>query len=234
MTHSAVESALASLLVTRLAHFTPSRNVTPILQDGLIRSSKDLANNSPEFFSPTDHERYDAHPNHVCCSFEYPNAYYLKDARKKPDYWNYPDWVCFLLDRQLAAREGTLFSGCNAGYAHGAHLAEGAHALEDLWADPSKPRGRPRQRRHNPAVPTDLQAEALIPGPIDLSYVGAIVVEDSAIARELFSACRRLGLSPDRFRWKVAPTFFRPYELRDAIWTSATVREIAWEPEGAP
>jgi hypothetical protein len=62
MTELSVASALARRPTTRLAHFTPARNVIPILSDGLIRSSKDLADNAPDQFSPTDHDRFDNFP----------------------------------------------------------------------------------------------------------------------------------------------------------------------------
>lgn len=103
----AVSQALDQLGVTRLAHFTPSKNLPHILRDGMIRSSKDLAENAPEYFSPTDRERFDQHPDKVCCSFQYPNGYYLAKARGKTEFSNYPDWVCLLLDIQLAERPGT-------------------------------------------------------------------------------------------------------------------------------
>lgn len=114
MNDISILEVLLRLRVTRLAHFTPARNLWHIMGDGEIRSSKDLADNAPEYFDPTDISRFDRNPDKICCSFEYPNGYYLSDARKKTQFMNYPDWVCLLLDRDLLLTPGTRFCGCNA------------------------------------------------------------------------------------------------------------------------
>jgi hypothetical protein len=233
MTSTSVRAVLLGLPVTRLAHFTPARNLPHILEDGMIRSSKDLADNAPESFSPTDRARYDAHPGHVCCSFEYPNVYYLRQARQKPEYANYPDWVCLLLDRKIIERDDTLFSGCNAARAGGAHLQPGGDALAGLWDNPSRPQGWSRGNRHHPAVPTDIQSEALVPGPILLSDVHAIVVEDAATAADLYGTLARWGRGPERLRWKVAPAFFDVNGLVGKLRNGGTIEERDWTPEGA-
>src|SRR4051812_4653847 len=126
-----VADARSRLPFTRLAHFTPALNLLPILRDGSIRSSKDLADNTPESFTPTDHARLDEHPDHLCCSFEYPNVYYLRQARQKAHLRNYPDWVCLLIDPALITQPDTLFCGCNAARGYGAHIREGGEALLD-------------------------------------------------------------------------------------------------------
>jgi hypothetical protein len=138
------------------------------------------------------------------------------------------------MNLDLVNRPDTRFCGSNAAYDSGFHAHPGGQALDDLWADPSKPRGFDRKPRHNPAVPTDLQAEVLVPGPIDLSEVRAIVVRDSEHGAELHAACRRLGLSPDRLTWRIAPVFFERFVLRNAIWAGTPITETDWTPEGAP
>lgn len=162
-----VREALAQLQVTRLAHFTPARNLWHILQDGQVRSSKDLADNAPEYFDPTDRERFDRNPDKICCSFQYPNGYYLSDARAKVKFVNYPDWVCLLLDPELVHKPGTKFCGCDAARQGGIHLREGGQALLDCFAKTAIPDTRwTRDRAHHPGAATDLQAEALIPGTV--------------------------------------------------------------------
>ncbi|MGY1615917.1 DarT ssDNA thymidine ADP-ribosyltransferase family protein [Geodermatophilus sp. SYSU D00691] len=233
MSEPTVAEVLAGLAVTRLAHFTPARNVPGILKDGMIRSSKDLADAAPESFSPTDRQRFDAHPDHVCCSFEYPNVYYLRQARAKPEYTNYPDWACLLINRRVVERDGTLFCGCNAAKGWGGYLRPGGTALADLWADPSIPVGYHRGPNHHPAVPTDMQAEVLVPGPILLSDVHAIVVKDAATAAELFATYQRWDLTPERLEWRIAPSFFAVNALVTRVRNGGTIEEIGWEPEGA-
>lgn len=223
-------AALSALAVTRIVHFTPVMNLLPIFRDGLLRSSKDLAENAPTQFSPTDRARYDAHPDYLCCSFEYPNAYYQDFASKKAEFANYPAWVCLILDIALVLRPGTLFSACNAAKSYGAHLKEGGQALLDCWASPTAPANVHRKPRHNPAVPTDLQTEVLIPGPIPLSAVSAIVTPSPEQAREQFGFLHRQKLNPSQVEWRYAPLFYSRYDLRDAIWYNHSIPETVWMP----
>ncbi len=109
MTNSIVDT-LNWLQLKRVAHFTPSKNLFHIIQDGQIRSSKDLADRASEYFAPTDLERFDRHPDKTCVSFTYPNGYYLSRARKKPQYSRFPDWVCLLIQVRVLERSGVLFS----------------------------------------------------------------------------------------------------------------------------
>ena len=225
-----VVAAAASLPFTRLVHFTPARNLSHILRDGQLRSSKDLADNAADQFSPTDHARFDAHHNHLCCSFEYPNAYYRQLAGEKSEYVNYPNWVHFTLDRDLVGRPDTLFSGCNAAKGHGYYLKPGTRALLDCWANPSIPEGWIRRGTHHPGVPTDLQAEVLIPGPVSLSAVTGIIVASEAVARELYGMLRRVHLDPDQLEWRVAPVIYNKDSLRSHIHLGRTPTETVWTP----
>jgi hypothetical protein len=227
-----VAQVLEHLGISRLAHFTPAKNLWHIMQDGQVRSSKDLADNAPEYFSPTDHERFDSHPEMVCCSLEYPNAYYLAQARLKAKYVNYPDWVCLLLDRFLLLRPGVLFSGCNASRGGGVYLSPGGQALLDCYADPSIPAGYPRGADHHSRTPTDLQAEAQIPGPIDLSYLHGIVVSTEGDALDLFGVLSRGSFAPERFEWIIAPGFFNRLALR-GLRDGRVIMERVWHPPEA-
>jgi hypothetical protein len=222
--------ALRALAVTRLAHFTPAFNLWHILEDEQIRSSKDLAENAPDYFGPTDFERFDRNPDKVCCSFEYPNGYYLSKARKKPHLANYPDWVCLLLDRELLLRPGTLFCSCNAATGSGAYQREGGPALLGCFAPVASPNAEwTRGRRHHPGAATDLQAEALIPGPVELSHLQGIVVPAAQDAQSLFGTLNRYRLRPERFRWKVAPIFFDRDSLPRRVRFGGRIDETDWE-----
>lgn len=218
----------AALGFTRLVHFTPARNLFHILRDGMLRSSKDLADTMPHQFSPTDKERFDAHPDHLCCSFEYPNAYYRHRASEKPEYVNYPDWVILTLDKNLVLRDGALFSGCNAARGGGRYLQAGAQALADCWANPSIPQGRLRKHTHLARVPTDLQAEALIPGPVSLSDVTGIIVASEAVAREQQGILRRTQIDPEQLIWKVAPVLYDKLALTGHIHNGRVPEERIW------
>lgn len=225
---SALSGTANSLAFTRLVHFSPARNLAHVFRDGQLRSSKDLAENAPSQFSPTDKERFDSHPDHLCCSFEYPNAYYRDIAGKKPEYVNYPNWVIFALSKDLVLRTGALFSGCNAAKAGGQYLRPGAKALADCWADPSIPAGLRRSPSHLVTTPTDLQAEVLIPGPVSLSDVTAIIVASVEVAAEQQAILRRIDLDAELVPWKVAPVLFKKRELTTAIHSGLFPMETPW------
>jgi hypothetical protein len=224
-----VEQALAQLPLTRLTHFTPALNLWHIIGEGMIRSSKDLADHAPDCFTPTDRDRYDQHPDMVCCNFQYPNPFYLEKARQKAEFLNYPDWVCLLLDARLVLKPGTLFCGCNAAKAWGRHAQEGGQALLDCYAPVAKPMSQfSRRPNHHPAAATDLQAEALIPGPVDLSYMEGIVTFSDVDAHQVFGDLNRYGFRPERFRWVIAPDFFDKKKLSNKVQSGAIIVETAW------
>jgi len=224
-----VAAAVQQVGLTRLAHFTPAKNLPHILGEGFIRSSRDLAANAPEFFHPTDLERFDQHPDHVCCSLQFPNGYYLAQARSKPSFQNFPDWVCLLLEPGLLELDGVLFAPCNAAKGRGAYLAQGAGALLGCYSTPSVPGGWKRGPAHHKSAPTDLQAEALIPGPINLSHLmGIVVPSDSAAANEV-GRLKLVSPNAAKVSWFVAPTFFRKDELSTLLRFGGQIEERPWK-----
>lgn len=216
---------------TRLVHFTPAINLLPIFRDGMLRSSKDLAENAALQLAPTDKFRIDAHPEHLCCTFEYPNAYYRDTASKKQEFVNYPDWVHFILSRDLALRDGALFAPCNAANAGGRYLRPGGQALLDCWASPSIPKGILRKGTQNPGVPTDLQSEVLIPAPVTLANVTAVVVHNADKARELYAFLDGQAVNPGQVEWRYASVLYDKIALRDLIWRGSRISENTWTPK---
>lgn len=225
---TSVTTAIRQLGLTRLAHFTPAKNVPHIVRDGVVRSSKDLAKNAPGYFHPTDVERFDRHPDKVCCSMEFPNGYYLAMARKKPSFTNLPDWVCLLFDVQLLARPGTLFSPCNAATASGGYLRPGGDALLGCYAETSEPGGWRRGSSHHPRAATDLQAEALVSGPIELSHLLGIVVPSEEAAGNEAGRLELLGLDPRPLTWIVAPVLFNRDGLSSRLRFGGEIEESVW------
>ncbi len=229
---ASTESVVRDLDLARLAHFTPAKNLPHIIRDGMLRSSKDLADHAPEYFQPTDRERFDQQPDKLCCSFHFPNPYYLKIARAKSEFKNYPDWVCFLLGIDLVHRLGALFSTCNAAKGSGAHLEAGPDALSACFDDSVQPSGTTRGSSHHPLAATDLQAEALIPGPVDLSQVQGIVVPSDEAASEEVGRLETLGLEPFEGPWIIAPDLFSRSGLRNLILGGDTSDEREWQQNG--
>lgn len=220
--------ALRRSRATRLAHFTPARSFPHILRDGAIRSSKDLAESAPGQFTPTDHQRFDNQPDKVCCTFQFPNGYYLAQARNKPDHQNYPDWICLFLDVELALREGTLFAPCNAATQSGARLRPGPDALLELFSATSG--GWPRGAGHLEGAATNVQAEVLVPGPIELTHVLAVALPShEAVANEL-ARLRVLNVEVPPLTWLVEPVLFDRNELSNRVRKGPPLTESAWVP----
>lgn len=226
-----IASALSTVPVTRLIHFTPAMNLYGIFKDHQIRPASELTADPARGFTVTDELRLDGHRGHICCTFEYPNVYYLGKAREKAEFVNYPAWVCLVLDRDLVLRDGTQFYPCNAARGRGTWAGEDGEALLRMWADPSQPAGLQRRSTHHPAVPTDLQAEVQIQGPIPLSAVSAIVAPTAPRCRELFGTLYPHGLHPEQVEWRYTPLYFGPpYLLANAIHAGATIAETPWLP----
>jgi hypothetical protein len=232
MTCPTVDEVLLSLPVTRIVHFTPASNLWGVFRDRMVRTAEDLDANS-DSYSVTDPERVDSHPGHTCCSFEFPNVYYLRQAKSKAPLRNYPDWVALMLNRDLIKRPGTLFCPCNAAKGYGSYLAEGGQAMLDCWADLSKPGGYRRTANHHPAAPTDIQSEVLVPGPIDFADLEAIVAPTEAQVRTIFGFLSRQGLHPEQVEWRYSATLFDAWKLPSAIHSGRGIPEQVWvAPEG--
>ena len=82
------------------------------------------------------------------------------------------------------ATDKVLFCQVNAAEAGGRRVSVGLGAFEDMFAaavntDPRYGRSRVIERgtNHPDSCPTYIQAEVLIPGPIEAKHIGAVVVK---------------------------------------------------------
>lgn len=227
------EAAIRARGVTRLCHFTPSRNLPHILRDRAIRSTKHLSSDVRACYTATDLKRLDQHPDHVCCTIEYPNAYYFRQARQQPDHSPFPDWVILLLDATLASLPGVEFCTGNAARAYGSTAEPGEPGFLAMYADTvAGVRGRVFHRRstHLARVPTDLQAEVLIPGPISTGYLLGVGVRDDAQAmRELTALAQLEVVEAADLDFVLAPTCFDADSLTTAVHAGTSPREVGWE-----
>jgi len=225
-----VAQALTDLAIPRVAHFTPSKNLFHIVQDSQVRSSKELADLAPEYFDPTDVARFDRHPDMTCVSSTYPNGFYFAQAKVKPQFARFADWVCLMLNPNILTRPGVLFCPCNAARAGGRHAEPGAAALRRCFANPSL-MGYTRGSGHHPQAATDQQAEALVPGPIPLSDVLSIVIPSVEAAGEDYARLDVGGLAPERLNWVVSPVMFDRDKLSAAIRNGHKIEETIWSPQ---
>ena len=229
------EEAIAEFLrrrgVRRLCHFTPSRNLPHMLRDGLIRSTKDLSEDVRAVYSPTDLARFDGFPDHICCTIEYPNAYYWNKTKDQGEARLFPDWVVLLLDPDVAARPDTHFCTGNASRGSGSTARSGLSGLKRLYAqsvDGSQGRSFSRCDSHLDECPTDMQAELLVEAPIAFSAVQAVVVSSEDQAATEVARLSQASLPIGSVRWMVAPTFFHAYQLTGAIKGGTRPEELEW------
>lgn len=232
-----VAAALAALPLARLTHFTPALNLPSILADRQLRSVKDLSVDVRACYRASDRQRLDGYPDKVCCSLQYPNGFYFDTARRKDDVVNYPDWVFLLLDKTIAAAEGTLFCPRNAAAAAG-YTAPGVAGLDACYALSVRGQGgqtRNRGPRHDPGSPTDVQAEVLVTAPVPLSAIYAIVFPTEAAAMEEYGRLDQLGtLPPADMRWIISPGMFDKWTITAAVQCSRYFPETTWSPPASP
>ena len=201
--------------ITRLCHFTPSRNLAHIATDSKgILASIHLEWNEKAVFNPTDIERLDGYPDHVCCSVQYPNAWYFKRARGQDSL--FLDWVVLLINPRYLWRTGTKFCHRNAASEYGKLVKEGTQGFTALFAETVQGSRIFRRGSRYPAfLSTDEQAEVLVPDLIQQEDVIGIAVQDDDQAKREELRLKLLG-------WDYPPIvivseFFNPYELSQCL-----------------
>ncbi len=223
--------------VTRICHFTPSRNLVHIASGFTgVLATKKLQNDERTVFTPTDLLRLDKHEGYISCSIEYPNAWYFDKAQAKDILFK--DWVVLLINPKYLWRDGTLFCPRNAASDYGAGIGKGPDAFNALYADSVQGaygKVRSRSTNHLPSCPTDQQAEVLIPDQILLDDISGVVVSSDIQAKNEVSRFKYLSVAPNRFRLIVAPILFDKYTLSryiqsgkrpsEAVWTSGAKNE---------
>ena len=205
--------------ITRLCHFTPSRNLAQIAigKEGILATGK-LEEDERRVFTPTDLERLDGHKNHISCSVEYPNAWYFDKAYLRDALFR--DWVVLLIAPKYLWQPGTLFCPRNAATDYGRNILSGEEGFSSLFADSIRgARGRTFRRfpSHLSCCPTDDQAEVLVPDRIAKSDILGIVVRTQKQAKDEIARFRIIGLPTDAFPFIIAPTLFKKHKLSNLI-----------------
>jgi hypothetical protein len=205
--------------IQRLCHFTPSRNLMHIAagQIGILSTSA-LEKGERATFNATDLSRLDGQKSHICCSIEYPNAWYFDRARAGNEL--FPDWVVLLVDPKYLWQDGTLFCPRNAAAEYGRYIAKGPQAFEAMFADEVVGTRRTIYRRtkeQSAACPTDQQAEVLVPDRIAIADIVGVGVKDDEQAMTERARLKANGLDSGMFRFVVAPHMFNKYELDGII-----------------
>ena len=197
--------------ITRLCHFTPSRNLAHIASDPRgILASRHLQEDEAVILNPTDKVRLDGYRDHVCCSIQYPNAWYFKKARENERLFR--DWAVLLIDARYLWQTGTMFCPRNAAAGGGRLVRGGVAAFDAMFADAVEGfRTYRRGPTHPDFLPTDEQAEVLIPDRIGHGDVQGIAVRDDGQAAREVSRLELQGLRVPPI--VVVPEFFAPATL---------------------
>ena len=215
--NEAIRASALEKGITRLCHFTPSRNLGHIAtQNQGVLATQHLRDDEKAVLNPTDLERLDGYPDHVCCSIQYPNAWYLRRAQEKEHLFR--DWVVLLIASHYLWQPGTKFSPRNAASNHGRNVRDGAEAFEALFApnvEGAYGRTFRRSGSHPLWLPTDDQAEVLIPGHIQREDILGIVVRDEPQARREAVRLEQLDAwVPQIF---IAPLLFSARQLSESL-----------------
>jgi hypothetical protein len=218
--------------ITRLCHFTPSRNLVHIATDpsGLLASAH-LKADDKAVFNATDRERLDGLPDHVCCSIQYPNAWYFRKARSNERLFD--DWVVLLMKPHHLWEPGTKFCARNAAANFGSGVDGGELAFEAMFAPSVVGAYGSTYRRstsHPVWLPTDEQAEVLIPDRVAREDILGVAVADSSQAKREHARLSQLLVAVPPI--VIAPDFFQPRLLSSQVRSGTIPEESPYLPGG--
>jgi hypothetical protein len=221
--------------ITRLCHFTPSRNLAYIMRGNVgILATRRLQEDERALYNPTDLQRHDGLDDHICCSIEYLNAWYFDHAKNRELLFK--DWVVLLIDPRYLWDSGTRFCPRNAAASFGREVGSGIEAFRAMFAGAVPGEyGRTfvRGDSHLECSPTDDQAEVLIPDRIAIEHLMGVVVSSETQARNELVRFRLSGLDSRGIPLIVAPTFYEKRNLSSCIRRGERPREVIFDPGGA-
>jgi hypothetical protein len=230
----AIKAEVEQRGITRLCHLTPFRNLVHIATGEGLLSTKYLREAERRAFNQQDLERLDEHPDHICCSIEFPNVWYLRQRGREARGEDrlFPDWVCLCLDPRLLWAETTLFCPRNAAAARGRLVEAGAAAFSGLFAHSvagAYGNVYTRTPERPDACPTDDQAEVLVYRHIPLEDAQQIVVADESQAKRIFIGLTQIGVPEELFEFVICPEFFAPHLLSSMIAAGRRPVEVVWD-----
>lgn len=205
--------------ITRLCHFTQSRNLAHIFGD---QSGLQATNTLKKFrmpFNASDENRYDRHEDLICCSIEYPNVFYFTTARGREILFK--DWAVLLIRPDYIWLESSRFCPCNAATGGGAYVCSGVEGFDSLYdVSPPGPNTVRRGSRHMHEVPTNIQAEVMVQGQISSSDITGIVFQSEKQALMELTRLQILKVELECPMY-VCPEFYDKVAMTNAIKNSA-------------
>jgi hypothetical protein len=216
--------------ITRICHFTASRNLPHILEDraGIFCTSK-LQNDEKAVFNITDEYRHDGNLDFVCCTIEYPNAWYLRKAADAEKLFK--DWVLLFIKPHYLFQESTEFCPHNAARGGGSNLKAGFEAYNSLFDHEVRGYQTYVRDSHQLACsPTDDQAEIHVFERIRLADIVGVGVRTIAQAKNEFARLKLAGHDPTVLKFLVVPELFDAYSLSRYIRLGRRPSETSWLP----
>lgn len=211
--------------ITRLCHFTKSKNFLSIINDSkYIYSVQQMSDNMRDI---NDEHRYDHKLDHISCSIQYPNVYYLERIKEKDILFN--EWVVLLLRPEIMLKEETLFSPVNAASKNGNYIYPASEGLDALFQNEVISKYRCERTLFQPLnVPTDLQAEVLIYQSIEVSYIYGLLVPTIEQAKSEYSRLKVLGKQHDFQIWYCKDVFDKS-SLASKLKNGTVPKEIQYQ-----
>lgn len=220
--------------ISRLAHFTPLRNLVHIATDDEgLRSTLSLESDERAAFNQQDLERLDGFPDHISCAIQYPNAYYFRKKKKNARGIEriFPNWVCLLIEPHHLWQETTLLCPHNAAGWNGIDVAAGVEHFKSMFApEVEAPQATWKRGQQLSCCPTDAQAEVLVHRRVPLDDIQAVAVEAFSQAADTYEILKQLSAPVESLPFLVCPEFYEPTGLASSLAGGRMPVEAPWHP----
>jgi len=169
--------------VTRLCHFTKVRSLIHILTDDFGIRATDFINLDVK--QQNDKERLDNATDYVCCSLQYPNSWYWRQAKDRDVDKVFQEWVVLSIDLAILKNVDFKFCPNNAATSGGISICDNLADIKTMFLPKN---GRfVRSSCMLKCCPTNDQAELLVHKNISHRFINRIIVGDQNCANHVTS-----------------------------------------------
>lgn len=199
--------------ITRLCHFTRISKLLHILstEEGIMATA-DLNEECSDLLTQNDKMRLDGYSDHVNCSIQYPNTYYLDSVRNSDPIFK--NWVIIFIDPRIMCNSSTKFCYRNAAANCGEYVESGFKGLESMFQNTVYSKySFTRTPQMLPCCPTDVQAEVLIYKNIPRTAILSIAAPTEEEAMNGAAMLKHIAEAPT-VEWIVAPDLFNNNWIR--------------------
>lgn len=201
---------LISRGVTRLCHFTKLQSFTHIITspEGILPSNSIRQDTK----NVLDSARYDGEADHICCSIQYPNSWFLNKAIERNPDKIFKDFIVLYVDPSILNEREAKYCPCNSSRENGAYICNNMDSIDSIFANVVKPFKYPRSPEMLQYCPTDGQAEILIKGNIPPKYITGIATGNRDIAARVYGILKVFNI-------KAIPIYIAP-DVLTTRWSS--------------